>query len=362
MLDFLQKMFGNPANDPQMPQGNLTADNLPALMAYLRQPTANDKLMAASKALSAIGQARMQGGDIGMALGSGGQAMTDTINQANQGRLGELQSQLELKKLFTPKFNAPTTRSIGQIRNGRNYTVNQQFNENTGQWENVGEKEERDWDAAKATSALDQKMNDLKLRIMESKLETQNAPKPTPEQAGLEQFRKAEAIKKAETAAAMPAMIGLMDQAEQTVKSYLPEIKAGDKYVTNPDFNQTAYDEIMSEGGAGQYVPKAFKSGTSMAAGKARMDQLEAFGKTLSGADFAQLFKPMSNADIQMIGSLASIMADPAISDTSRLGAMRKFYEEYMPKMREAATKKMQLSPAPSAATPDDDLINKYLD
>jgi hypothetical protein len=108
MMDFMQKLFGSPANDPKMPQGQLTAENLPALMAYLKQPTANDRLMAASKALSAIGNARAQGGDFGMALGAGGQAMSDTIGAANEQRTGELQSQMTLRDLFKPK--KPTRR------------------------------------------------------------------------------------------------------------------------------------------------------------------------------------------------------------------------------------------------------------
>jgi hypothetical protein len=177
MMDFMQKLFGNPANDPKMPQGQLTADNLPALMAYLKQPTANDRLMAASKALSAIGNARAQGGDFGMALGAGGQAMSDTIGAANEQRMGELQSQMTLRDLFKPKNVAPTMRNISEIRGGRNYTLNQQFNTETGQWENVGEKEERDFDAPKMMDEWTQRFNDLKMQNLQNRVDAGNTPK-----------------------------------------------------------------------------------------------------------------------------------------------------------------------------------------
>ena len=352
LMDALMGIEMDDSAQPQMGDIN----NLEGLLSHLNRPTNDDRREAFYQGLQAMGGQRT----FADSLRAASDAVRGRMKEGKETRLGDIQTQAALKKLLIPKFTAPTTRNISEVRGGRNYTINQEFDENTGQWRNIGEKEERDFDAPRYINEFDRRMNELKMQQLENKIAGQGQ---TPEQAGLEQFRKAEAIKKAESAAAMPAMIGLMDQAEATVKSYLPEVKVGGQYVKNPDFDAAAYNEIMSEGGAGQYIPKVFKSGTAAAAGKARMDQLEAFGKTLSGADFAQLFKPMSNADIQMIGSLASIMADPSISDTSRTDAMRIFYEEYMPKMREAAAKKMQLSPAPT--TPknnDDDLINKYLD
>jgi hypothetical protein len=165
MMDFLQSLFGNPANDPKMPQGQLTADNLPALMAYMRQPTANDRLMAASKALSAIGNARAQGGDFGMALGAGGQAMQDTIGAANQQRMGELQSQMTLRDLFKPQ--APKYRTLKTTENGKPYEITYADDEAGGSKE-VGRIEIKD--PNKADPYLEPR-----LRLMDAQINNANS-------------------------------------------------------------------------------------------------------------------------------------------------------------------------------------------
>lgn len=125
-MDFLKSLFGDPANDPK-----LNTDNMQALLQYLKQPTANDRLMAVSKALSDFGAARARGGDIGMALGAAGQGLQGTIGQGREGRMNELQTQMALKKLWQKPV--PTRRETTLSRGGKYWKGYEDVNPETGE-------------------------------------------------------------------------------------------------------------------------------------------------------------------------------------------------------------------------------------
>lgn len=312
------------------------------IMSAINTPTRKEAHNAFWESFGSIGRDRDAG--------------EDYLDKVKQQKLADFQNQIRLRKLFEKPL--PLRRVTTKMVNG----VPMKGYENVypdGRVEAIEGTNVPMYAPEKEMTPYQVEALNLRRAELDRQIENDRKNPPnsrytrTPQEAGIAEFQKSLARKQAEEAAGAPAIEALLDQAEDQIMQYLPKtiMNAEGNIINNPKANKDRTEQLMSAGGIGQLIPDFLRYG-DYAAGDARMKQLEAFGKTLAGSDFAQIFKPMSNADVQMMADLGSIMANPRISDDDRIDAMNQYVTEILPKMRKVLRDKQQqvLSPSESGA------------
>jgi hypothetical protein len=141
------------------------------------KPSNDQRKMAFWQGLFNAGTAMNQGQGLGAGLAQLGASM-QAGKQPNQKILEQIQTRSALQKLLQPDRKAPTTRTVGKMVNGIPYKVDQEFDDQTGQWKEVGTMEQKDWNAPKQYDSFQNQLNDLKLRDLQSQIESRSNPKP----------------------------------------------------------------------------------------------------------------------------------------------------------------------------------------
>jgi hypothetical protein len=257
MIDLLKKMFGDPANDQKITD----ATDMQGLLKYLKQPTADDKLSALFQGMTAFGNARSQGANVGDAIGAGALGSVGGINQGRANRLTELENQAMLKKLF--KKPIPTRReSFGKDAQGNPI----KFYENVDEEGNVTRVEGSEmpyWQKKEADPMLDLKMAEMQSRIdnrgqNDSTNQLLNDLRATKLQADIDKMKDAAANPVAkpptEGQAKANAFTGEMEAALADIDAGLLERPKGEgKYDTTsylagslPFIGNTAQNAVMS--------------------------------------------------------------------------------------------------------------------